>query len=106
MWNREGLGTCPAIDAAGHEWRRAEDVILRFIDECLELGTGGSETGGWLYETYRNWCEAEGRRPKSNKNFSAEFLDHDAVRTAQVTKVTRQHRAFYKGVTVRTTLAL
>lgn len=105
-WHRDGLGTCPAIDAAGQEWRRAEDVILRFVDECLELGTDDDTRGSYLYEVYRSWCQTEGRKPKSNKNFAAEFLDHEAVTAAQVTKVTRHHAAIYKGVTVRVSPAI
>lgn len=100
-WYRTGLGACPAIDAAGRQWRQAEDVVLRFITECLTFEAGGFTRGRDLYVTYVGWCAAEGRKAKSNKNFAAEFLDHEAVRAAGVTKVMPQRQAHYRGVSVR-----
>lgn len=100
-WNRDGLGTCPAIDTASRDWRRAEDVILRFSDECLDFGLGHSAKGRELYVTYCDWCAAEGRKAKSNKNFAAEFLDHEAVKAAEVERTTPQGSTVYRGVSVR-----
>lgn len=100
-WYRDGLGTCDAIDAAGREWRQAEDVVLRFITDRLEFEDSGLTRGRDLYTAYTDWCAAEGRKAKSNKNFTAEFLDHEAVKEAEVTKVSPQGQAHYRGVSIR-----
>lgn len=102
-WHRDGLGTCPGIEEAGRDWRRAEDVILRFVSECLDLDTTTMTRGRELYVAYTDWCNAEGRRPKSNKNFTAELLDHEVILAADVEKITRHQVAFYEGVSIRET---
>lgn len=99
-WYREGLGTCAPVEEATRAWRQREDVLARFIGECLELDPDASTRGRELYATYRDWCAQEGRQAKNNKNFAADFLAHEVVTAAAVTKVNRQNVAVYQGVKV------
>lgn len=100
-WNAHGIGTCPTIDEASTKWRQAEDVVLRFITECIDLDPTCHTSGRDLYTAYKDWCHAEGRNPKSGKNFAHEFLEHEDVQAANVTKTTPQGSARYEGVSVR-----
>lgn len=100
-WHHGGLGEAPTISEASRDWRRAEDVILRFVDECIDFEPTCTTRGQSLYDAYRDWCRAEGRQPKSGKNFAAEFLDHEAVKAAEVTRTTPQGSARYQGVSLR-----
>ncbi|MFN8050507.1 MAG: phage/plasmid primase, P4 family [Acidimicrobiales bacterium] len=97
-WYRNGMPDCPAIDNATNAWRTSEDVLLRFIGEELTLDPEGEIGGRDLYNAYTDWCRNEGRPAKSNKNFSAEFLAHDSIESAGVTRITRSNVAFYRGV--------
>lgn len=100
-WNTEGLGSCPLIDAATSSWRRTEDVLRRFIEDTLDLGQGGQTRGSELYAAYTSWCQTEGRKSKNNKNFAAEFMAHELVVEAGVTKVSPQRIALYREVGIR-----
>lgn len=100
-WYRDGLGTCPAVTEATRTWRMAEDVVLRFITDELEFGTGHIAKGRELYAAYTEWCQTEGRHPKSNKNFATEFLDHEAVKAANVEQTRPKNVVHYRGVGIR-----
>lgn len=100
-WYAQGLGTNPVTEQAGKDWRRAEDVILRFIDECIDFTPGTMTRGRDLYNSYTDWCKHEGRSPKSNKNFSSEFLSHETVKAAEIVRVSPQGVAHYKGISTR-----
>ncbi len=102
-WYAHGLGTCATVSAATRSWRQAEDVILRFITECIEFDASAETRGRELYLAFSDWCTAEGRKAKSNKNFSSDFLAHETVTEADINKVNRQNVVFYKGVKVRGT---
>lgn len=100
-WNRDGLGHSATVDAATVQWRENEDVILRFIHDCIELDPDEETAGGRLYDTFTAWCRDEGRLAKSNKNFSQDFLAHEVIVAAGVQRVKRHNSAVYKGVKVR-----
>lgn len=102
-WHRDGLGESDTITAATDAWRRSEDIVARFIDETLELGVDAQVRGRDLYTAYRDWCDAEGRRPKSNKNFVTDFMAHEMVLEAGVEVVRPQGQAHYRGVQIRAT---
>jgi putative DNA primase/helicase len=66
-WQERGLGVPVTVRAATVEYRKAEDVIQPFIDECCVLGGGERVAKGVLYKTYRQWCEETGEKPLSLK---------------------------------------
>ncbi|MEZ5237452.1 MAG: phage/plasmid primase, P4 family [Microthrixaceae bacterium] len=100
-WNAEGLPECPTITEATGQWRRSEDVILRFIEDRLRLGVGARTRGGQLWDTYRDWCDQEGRNAGSSKNFITKFMAHEDVQNAGIDVVRPQGVAHYRGVEIR-----
>ena len=100
-WHVEGLGECPTVTEATSQWRRSEDVILRFIEDRLRLGGDARTRGNALWNEYRDWCDEEGRNSGSNKNFAAKFLAHEDVQNAGVEVVRPQNVAHYIGVETR-----
>ena len=70
---------CSEIMDATDEWRRAEDVIGRFLADCVTLGTGQRVKGSELFGAWKVWCEDENRPPGQAKNFHRRFQDHNEV---------------------------
>lgn len=77
QWSNDGLPICPEITNATDEWRKAEDVIYRFVTERCETSPGCSVRSSELHRSYKEWCESEGRPAGSNKEFSKRLSDHD-----------------------------
>ena len=105
-WYRIGLGTSTEVDAATRSWRSAEDVILRFIEDCLTFDVRARTRGGALYTAYTDWCSSEGRKPKSNKNFAQEFMAHETVVANDIEIVRPQKTTHYRGVEIRASSAI
>jgi putative DNA primase/helicase len=97
-WYRDGIGSCESVDEATDQWRRTEDAIAQFIDDRLVIDPDGRVSGQELFGAYQDWCGAEGRPAKSNKNFSIEFMDHPDVLAAGITKVRPRGSVAYRGV--------
>lgn len=93
-WNTDGLPTCPSINEATSEWRRSEDVILRFIEDRCELGPGLSTQSSTLHREYAAWCEYEGRPSSSNKEFSKRLDAHDVASNLELRR-TRAGSAWF-----------
>jgi putative DNA primase/helicase len=100
-WNQSGLGACGTVDAATAAWKLREDVLGRFIAEVIEFDPHSEVKGKELYLAYKDWCTQEGRPAKSNKNFAADFTEHQVVIGAGIEKVTRHQVAHYRGLKVR-----
>lgn len=56
-WQRDGLTAPPIVADATAEYRRDQDVIGAWIDECCVIQDGASEITEKLLENYREWCE-------------------------------------------------
>ena len=66
----EGLRPPEAVLAATESYRRTQDTIGQFIDECCEKGHCYEVQTSKLFGMYRSWCERENIKPMSNKSFS------------------------------------
>ena len=65
-----GLDDAPAaVVAATSEYRDAEDVVRRFVDECCTTDPALSARAGELYAGYRAWAEMAGEHPMSQRKF-------------------------------------
>ena len=65
-WQRDGLGSCGAIDHAGAAYRQREDRVARFLDECCEIDTGARVASGDLRDAYHTWEASRGGTPVSD----------------------------------------
>jgi len=45
-----------AVKEATKQYRSAEDWLGNFISECCEIGGDYEESGGKLFEAYKDWC--------------------------------------------------
>jgi len=69
-WMKGGLKTPDEINRATAEYRQAEDVIGRFIDDALIISPMNSLTGQQMYQSYTTWCKANGEFAKRQNEFS------------------------------------
>lgn len=63
MWQRDGLGTAPAVQQATVEYRQSMDVVGRFLDECCILNPSHFTPNVDLYGAYRDWALENGEVP-------------------------------------------
>ena len=84
-WQREGLGVPPAIRQATQQYRREQDSIGQFLGECCLQSEGSGVPPTVLLDTYRAWCDREGREPVSANEFRASLVSRglSQTRTAQ-----------------------
>ncbi|NCC25579.1 MAG: DNA primase [Deltaproteobacteria bacterium] len=55
LWRGEGLNPPPPVMSAGDEYRRENDQIQDWIDECVGLSDGGETSSNDLYENFGAW---------------------------------------------------
>jgi len=72
-WHEHGLQVPPSIRQQTADYRAAEDVIGRFIEERCALGPGFKVQGGKLYEAFKRWCSSQGEDPVRGNEFSEEL---------------------------------
>lgn len=69
-WQKEGLGSCAAIQAEISEYHDDEDRLSRFIEEECILDPNASTTSAALFERWQDWCHRQGEYVGSNIAFS------------------------------------
>lgn len=100
-WYSSGLPDSPSIDAATEAWRRSEDVILRYAQDRLVFEPSATTSHAALYSDYGQWCESEGRPPKSSKELIKQFEHHDHIVGNQVTRKKRSVGQVWIGMGLR-----
>ena len=71
LWKRDGLNPPPSVTEATAEYRRGEDTMGDFIDECCEVGTALHVEATDLYKAFTEWWEenAISKFPMVQKKF-------------------------------------
>ncbi len=69
-WLHHGLPHSAAVTKATMRYRRTEDNVPRFVEECCERGAQFTTDGTVLFEAYTGWCGDEGVRAVSHDAFS------------------------------------
>ena len=62
-----------AVTAATESYRHDEDVIGRFIADCIKENSGGHIPAKMVYETFKTWCDDAGIEPISGTMFGRKF---------------------------------
>ena len=89
-WNRDGLGTTPAVAEATERYRNAQDVVATFLAETTVPITGRTKVGQ-LWDCWRKWCEQSGESPRRKQDFSASLEEHGLeLETYQGTRFVRE----------------
>jgi putative DNA primase/helicase len=63
-WQRRGLVAPECVRRATEDYRREEDVIGQFLDDCTEPEAGARTPTVSVYQAYERWAEREGIQPK------------------------------------------
>jgi phage/plasmid-associated DNA primase len=100
-WHRDGLGACSEVDEVTAEWRRAEDVIEAWWADCIEALPTAQAAASSLYASFKWWCETNGRRPPSNKEFAKRLTDHHLYDKHQIAKQSKAAGNIYTGLCIR-----
>lgn len=63
-WRRRGLVAPECVRAATETYRREEDVIGQFLDDCTREEAGTRTPTTSIYQAYERWAEREGIQAK------------------------------------------
>src|SRR5262249_5414084 len=77
-WQREGLRSCGAVDAASQRYRADMNRLAGFAEERLEITKLATDEVPCkaMREVYDAWCRASGvRAPLNAKQFAARLRD-------------------------------
>jgi putative DNA primase/helicase len=76
-WQRDGLGEVPrSVIEATHAYRKANDPVGEYIEDCCLVGEMLQVTVAVLYRDYEWWCQASGERAVSKKGFGQKLQKH------------------------------
>ena len=81
-WGLEGLrdylesGLAPpeSVKSATDRYRSEQDVVGRFISECIASGPGQRVAGRAMFEAIKRWCESNGEDCPTNTSFGKEVV--------------------------------
>jgi putative DNA primase/helicase len=75
---KDGLGPVPkCITDLSDEYRERNDVLGRFVKECLEPNRSADAPAREVYRAYENWCGQHGITPVSEAFFSDGMLERE-----------------------------
>ena len=75
LWQRDGLGKPPQIEAARGSWREAMDRLAAFRQACCIEAPEMSIQARPLYVAYRKWSEEAGEKPLTETAFALRMAD-------------------------------
>jgi putative DNA primase/helicase len=83
-WQMTGLGIPEEVSEASEDWKRANNPLADFIDNCCLVGNGFSAQSMPLFQEYQKWAKDNGQRwPLDNKKFKRrlQLLQYEYVHT-------------------------
>jgi putative DNA primase/helicase len=72
-WQRDGLAAPPFVLADGAKYRKEEDLIGLFLEECCVERANATFRAKALYDRYKAWCEQSHLPPMSSTQFGRQF---------------------------------
>jgi putative DNA primase/helicase len=101
-WQRDGLRPPDAVRATTEAYWTAEDVLGQWFEDSCELGSEFEATRSELFESWRDWCGARGRKAGEEADLK-QYLDTRAeewgLRDQRIGPRSARKRG-YKGVRV------
>lgn len=83
-WQRHGLVEPRGIASATADYKREEDVLGMWLDDCCHLDPAAWQATTALYESYTAWCKAEGiERPWTRKSWLARLTERGGIGQAR-----------------------
>lgn len=75
-YQRDGFGTCKAVEASTAEYRADLDHFAEFLADSCIFEVGAQITRKALREAYRDWCDETGRRALlGDKDIVSKLID-------------------------------
>lgn len=75
LWREDGLGSCPAIEAATTAYFTEMDPIGSFVAECCEANPEAVEFASVLKGAYGRWCAQSSEEEKNATAFGRRLTD-------------------------------
>ncbi len=75
----EGLNKPPAVVEAINEYSRESNKTKQFFDECMREEPGSEVKTTDVYDSYRQWCNANGCHAENHRNFLHELKRYARV---------------------------
>lgn len=81
-WHAEGMKTPACVSKITERYRKDEDLLGRFLEECCIVDAPDVRLlGSALYERFKTWSEAEGiRNPPAHAGFSKKLAERGMMR--------------------------
>jgi len=74
-WLENGLCEPDEVKISTAKYREEMDLIGQFFSDCCILMPNLQTTSADLYEKYKDWCEKNGNRPQSKRNFGMKLAE-------------------------------
>jgi len=87
-WQDKGLMPPPQVMNATWEYRKNENFIEQFLDECCVINEGAHCRAGEILEAYQGWCNERGVKT-DRKNF------HETLSSRLHSKSTNKGKIYY-----------
>lgn len=84
-WQAEGLVEPPEVIDATNDYRKKEDDLLEFLEECCQYSPTKIVGKTKLYEAYGVWCQNNEREPLERKVFNRRFEERGHVKECRGT---------------------
>ena len=82
LWQKQGLEMPTFIRAAVDEYKRDEDRLADFLEDCVSESCGGTLNHADLFKAYQRHCEDNGNRfPLTSRNLAKALQDREWRRT-------------------------
>jgi putative DNA primase/helicase len=70
LWQQQGLGLPPSIDAATKAYREESDPVAEFLDDRYVISTDAFVESSILRSDYEDWAKQNGEKPLHHRGFS------------------------------------
>lgn len=93
LWQEEGLGHAPEVDAATQEFREEQDGLGEFLASFTESSPGDSVSSTEMYSAYSKWCDSINEKPVPKRGFANRMKDRGLTAVKG-----HANRTFWQGV--------
>src|SRR6266853_4141325 len=98
-YHKHGLMDPEIVTKATEEYRGAEDMISRFLEECCEVSAAHDAPARKLYERYKEWAEDMKEYVLKERKFAEGMQEHD--RKSKQKSVGGKMNRVYEGLRIR-----
>jgi putative DNA primase/helicase len=74
-WQEHGLAAPASVADATREYLASQDVTRNWLSECTTEDVQSEVTASTLFNSWKEWCEANGEYVGSRKSFSQKLMD-------------------------------